>query len=423
MLLRARHVLPISAPSLEDGAVLVSGGRIEAVGRWSDLRPGMAGPVVDLGDVVLMPGLINTHCHLDYTHFAGHLAPPRSFTDWIQGVLALKAGWSFSEYAASWIAGAHQLVRCGCTTVLDIEAVPELLPEAWDSTPLRVISAFEVTGIRSVRSPAELLDDVLSRADTLDPAGNRFALSPHAPYSTRPELMQLAAAEARRRGLLLTTHVAESAEEFAMFRHGEGALHHWIGPQRGTADCGLRSPVAGLAELGVLGPGTLAVHANYLDDGDVARLAASGTTVVHCPRSHDYFGHAPFPLEALRAAGVLVCLGTDSMISVRRKGRARLVLDLFEELREFSGRHPSESPQSVLSRVTTLAARAIGRAGELGEIRTGAEADLVAVPCRGPVADPWETVLAHAGPVSASMVGGVWALSPSGLPGVGVEVA
>jgi cytosine/adenosine deaminase-related metal-dependent hydrolase len=416
-------VFPMAAPPLEDGAVLVSGDRLVAVGHWRELRAQASGPVVDLGDVALLPGLINAHCHLDYTHFAGHIGPPRSFSAWIQGVLALKAGWSYSEYAASWLDGARQLVRSGCTTVVDIEAVPELLPDAWDGTPLRVISALEMTGVRSQRSAAEILGETLARVEGLAHPRCRAALSPHAPYSTRPELLTLSAQAARDRGLLVTAHVAESEEEFDMFRHGKGAMHQWLKSQRGAEDCGLRTPLAHVDECGLLSPGALVVHANYLETADVERLARSGAHVVHCPQSHDYFSHAPFPMESLRKAGVNVCLGTDSLISVRRVGRAELSLDLFNELRLFRRKQPGWSPLDLLSLVTTAAAQAVGRVGEVGILHPGALADLMAVPISGRVEEAAEEVLAHRGPVLASMIGGQWALVPAGVPGVGVEIA
>src|SRR5215213_3296257 len=124
MLLRARTVLPFCAPPIDDGAVLIRGERIETVGRWKDLQNSAGDRVTDLGDSILLPGLINSHCHLDYTAMAGQLRPAKKFSDWIKGIVALKAAWSYTEFANSWVSGANMLLRSGTTTVVDTEAVP-----------------------------------------------------------------------------------------------------------------------------------------------------------------------------------------------------------------------------------------------------------------------------------------------------------
>jgi cytosine/adenosine deaminase-related metal-dependent hydrolase len=419
MLLRARIVVPIAAPPLEDGAVRVCGDRITAVGRWDDLRRGFGGTVRDLGDVILLPGLVNAHCHLDYTGFAGHLPPPRSFTDWIKGVLALKAGWSFSEYAASWLAGARQLLASGCTTVLDIEAVPELLPEAWSGTPIRIVSALEMTGVRAHHTATEIVDAAVDLARTLSRhPRNRVALSPHAPYSTRRDLLELASAAARRNGWRLTMHVAESDEEFHMIRYANGPMHSWLRAQRGDEDCGVRTPVAHAASAGLAGPDCVFAHVNCIESSDLALLADSGTHVVHCPRSHDYFEHPPFPYEALRAAGVNVCLGTDSLLSVRRRGRDLPRLDLFAEMARFAAAHPGVAPAEVLALATRNAARALGCDGVLGELTPGAAADLIVLPAGGDEREAESAVIHHRSPVTAVMVAGVW---ETGGPAVDAE--
>ena len=167
LVLRARTILPISQPAIENGAVLVSGNRIHSVVPWSQAKAHAAGRVVDLGDVVLLPGFVNAHCHLDYTEMAGLLPPPKNFTEWIHLMLEVKGQWNYSEYAASWLRGAHMLLRTGTTTVADIEAVPELLPEAWEATPLRVFSFLEMTGIRAKRNPADILQEALGNIDSL----------------------------------------------------------------------------------------------------------------------------------------------------------------------------------------------------------------------------------------------------------------
>src|SRR4051794_29655578 len=106
MLLRARTILPLCAPPIDNGAVLIRGRQIEAVGRWSDLQNLSDGEMSDLGNVILLPGLINAHCHLDYSDMAGKLTPAKLFSDWIKGIVALKAEWSYTEFANSWVNGA-----------------------------------------------------------------------------------------------------------------------------------------------------------------------------------------------------------------------------------------------------------------------------------------------------------------------------
>ncbi len=415
MLLRSRIVLAVTAPPLEDGAVLISGNRITAVGRWMDLQSCAEGPVLDLGEVVLLPGLVNAHCHLDYTRFAGHLAPPRRFTDWLQGVLGLKAEWSFSEFAASWLTGAGQLLHTGCTSVMDFEAVPELLPDVWQGTPLRVISAMELTGVRAGRRPEDILAEALARVDRLEPPeGKSIALAPHAPYSTRPELLRLAAEAARTRGMRLACHVAESADEFEMFMEASGPMYQWLKSQRDMIDCGKGSPVRHVAAQGLLGTNTLLVHVNHLAEGDAELIAKSGASVVHCPRSHEYFDHALFPYRRLRDAGVPVGLGTDSLLSVRKTSQEAPRLSVFAEMQAFLRAHPEVPPEEVLSMATVESSRVMGRGGELGELREGALADLAVVPFGGRCQEAAAAVVHHGSEVPRVMIGGRWVVGPPG---------
>src|SRR5512141_808996 len=188
LLLRARIVLPVSQPPIREGAVLVSGQRVAAVRRWRDLSSHPRKQTLDLGEAVLMPGLVNAHCHLDYTDMAGHFSPPKVFSDWLKLITETKAGWGYSDYAESWLRGAHMLVRTGTTSVADIEAVPQLLPEVRSATPLRVFSFLELIGIRGLRQPAAIVQEAVAQIDALKIARGGVGLSPHAPYSTVPEL-------------------------------------------------------------------------------------------------------------------------------------------------------------------------------------------------------------------------------------------
>jgi cytosine/adenosine deaminase-related metal-dependent hydrolase len=414
--LRARIVLPVSRPPIADGAVRISGNRIVWVGRWRDLSDADRGRALDLGKVILLPGLINTHCHLDYTNMAGQIAPPRTFIDWIKLITTGKSGEIYSDFAESWLGGANMLVRTGVTTVGDIEMVHELLPDVWTATPLRVISFLEMTGVKSRRPPAEIVQEALGRIDSLVHERSRAALSPHAPYSTTPELLRLAAARARERKLPLAVHVAESDQEFEMFTKGRGAMFEWIARNgRDMSDCGLGSPVQHLERAGALGGSLLAIHANYLARGDARLLGRRKVSVVHCPRSHAYFKHRKFPLRELTAARVNICLGTDSLASVYKRRGQTIELNLFEEMRALAVAEPSLAPKKIVRMATVNGARALDLAGQVGEISPGAFADMIAIPFTRKVANSWAAILEHRGDVAASMIDGQWAVAPQSL--------
>jgi cytosine/adenosine deaminase-related metal-dependent hydrolase len=413
MILRARTLLPVSQPPIENGAVVITGNRIRAAGSWPDLRSHANEKILDLGDVILLPGLINAHCHLDYTDLAGMLPPPKTFTDWIPLIMAARSGWGYSDYAHSWLNGARMLARTGTTTVADIETVPELLPEVWDATPLRVISFLEMTGIRSRRDPEEVLLAVVGKMDSLLHPRCSASLSPHAPYSTVPALLELSAGIARERGRRLCVHVAESAQEFEMFMRAQGQMFDWLRRnERDLSDCGLGSPVQHLARHQTLGENLLAIHVNCLARGDAALLGEHDVHVVHCPRSHDYFRHPPFLRKRLANAGVNLCLGTDSLATVRKTRKQNPELSMFDEMRELAANDPKLPPAEILRMATVNGARALGRAGQIGELSENALADLIAIPANAKPSEACEAVLAHDGPVSASMIDGNWVIPP-----------
>jgi cytosine/adenosine deaminase-related metal-dependent hydrolase len=167
-----------------------------------------------------------------------------------------------------------------------------------------------------------------------------------------------------------------------------------------------------LERHGLLGANLLAVHANYLHAGDAELLAARGVSVVHCPRSHTYFSHRPFPRTGLERAGVNLCLGTDSLVTVHK--RQEQVLDLFAEMREFMAHAPGVAPQQVVRMATVNGARALGLAGLAGSLAPGAWADAITVPYRGGAEEAAAAVVHHQGDVAASMIDGRWVLPPAG---------
>jgi cytosine/adenosine deaminase-related metal-dependent hydrolase len=345
---------------------------------------------------------------------ARQFPPPRLFTDWLKLITTAKGLWDISDYRGSWQTGTQMLLRTGTTTVADIEAIPELLPSMWHQTPLRVLSFLELIGITGRKSPEVIVGEALSRIRKLKRGSRPIGLSPHAPYSTLPELLRLTGETARRKRWRLCVHVAESAPEFEMFVHARGHMFDWLKRStRDMSDCGAGTPVEHLKACGVLNQNLLAIHANYLRKTDIELLASRKVNVVHCPRSHSYFGHEPFQANKLLRAGVNICLGTDSLASVFARRRESPRLDMFAEMRTFARNHKSISPRRILEMATINGARALGLGRRIGELKPSAHADLIAIPFHGRISETYHAVLHHDADVTGSMIDGQWAINPT----------
>jgi cytosine/adenosine deaminase-related metal-dependent hydrolase len=411
----------VASPPIPNGAIRITDGRLRWIGPWAEAAPSATDLRVDLGDAALLPGLVNAHCHLDYTQLRGLLAPPRSFPDWIKAILAAKAAWSDEDFARSWKDGATQLLRHGTTTVANIETQTAALASLRSSTPLRLHSFLELTGVRLRRPPATLVDEAESLLKSLPDHPGGVGLSPHAPYSTVPELLSEAAARARRHGWRLTTHLAESREEFEMFMYRRGPMHDWLHNQRPDADCGIGSPIQHAERHGLLGPDFLAVHVNYLWDDDARILASHGCSVVHCPRSHAYFRHQRFPSGILADAGINLCLGTDSLASTRVGTGSPPELSMFSEMAAYAAHDNTISPADILRLATINGARALGLEQELGSLAPSLRADLCAIPVHAANDEIEDAVIHHTGPALATWIDGTPVWNLSGVPGPSPE--
>jgi cytosine/adenosine deaminase-related metal-dependent hydrolase len=410
MIIRARTVVTMDGAPIENGAVAVSGNRIVDAGRFDDIKTRNAGSGVDLGEQVLLPGLINAHCHLDYTCLRGKILPQKSFTDWIRAINAEKSELSPNDYVASINDGFAEATRFGTTAIANLTAFPELISQV--QPPIRTCWFAELIDIRAPERANELVDSAI---EVLKQNSN-WGLAPHALFTAAKDLFRRCEEIAQQEHILLTTHLAESREEMEMFRDGSGPLYEFMKSiGRPMNDCGIETPLGLFLDLiGSRGspnrPRAIEVnrpylswivaHLNEVTENDFELLERSNSKfhVVHCPRSHNYFGHSPFAFDRLRSFGSNICLGTDSLASNES-------LSLFAEMRAFQKEFPSVSPEEILEMVTVNPARALRCENALGQIRPDFEADLIAVPCSGST-DIFEQIFAFDAPVSWAMVNG-----------------
>jgi aminodeoxyfutalosine deaminase len=393
-------VVTMDGPPIAGGCVRVEAGRIAQVGTLAEM-PAHGESVKDIPDAVLMPGLINSHCHLELGMARSLLPRGEAFPMWVSRLRKSLDGTAAGQYREAARLGALECLKNGTTTLVDVGNTGESLAEL-AVMPIRSFPNLELIGLDPEAAEARFAG-ALERLAALPAATDRFhpGMTCHAPYSCSPDLMRRVAGAARNGSGPYTLHVAESAEETAMFREGRGALLEFcrrIHPSL-RMDSG-ESPIAFLARNGVIPKGSLFAHCNHVDAGDVRILAETETSVVHCPRSRSFFNHGGFPLDLFREAGVNLCLGTDSLAS--NEG-----LSMFDEMAEFHREHPSVPCREVLAMATVNAAKALGRSGELGCLRTGARADFIAIHMRHhPEYDLYEEIVSEAHDVLLVAVGG-----------------
>jgi 5-methylthioadenosine/S-adenosylhomocysteine deaminase len=363
----------MEGPPIPRGAVLIGDdGRIEVVGPDAVVPdpPGTARS--DYPESVLLPGLVNTHTHLELTGFEGRV-PDDDFSAWIRRVRSLKAERQPPEFLEAARRGLAACYAGGVTTVADTGdsgAVIEALHEAGGSG----LAYHEVFGPHPDQL-VESLTGLQRRVDELRrfaSARVRLGVSPHAPYTVSAPLYMAVARWAELEGLPIAVHLAESRAESELLSSASGAFAEaWTARGIPLPPLPGRSPVEWLEAHGVLGPSTLAIHAVQVDGADVARLARHGTAVAHCPISNRRHHHGDAPLRSFLNAGIRVGLGTDSVASVDH-------LDLLAEAR-VAGALAGFGAEQALALVTREAARALGLEDEVGVLRPGGWADLVAI--------------------------------------------
>src|SRR6266480_1768349 len=383
MIVRARTVVTMDGAPIENGAVAISGNGIIDLGSFDELKTRNAGQVVDLGEQALLPGLINAHCHLDYTCLRGKIPPQKTFADWIRAINAEKAKLSPKDYLSSINEGFAEAKRFGTTTIANLTAFPDLVSQI--HAPIRTWWFAEMIDVRTPEGASELVDLVRRRTDSLrlatDELNNteNWGLAPHALFTASKNLYERCEEIARCENVLLTTHLAESREEMEMFHDASGPLYEFLKSiGRPMDDCGNETPLE--LFLGASGgrglPRWIVAHLNEIAESDFELLERSKRQfhVVHSPRSHAYFKHSRFPFERLHSLGFNICLGTDSLASNDS-------LSLFAEMRAFQRSEPGISPDEILKMVTVNPAMALHQENTLGRIQPGFCADLIAIQC------------------------------------------
>lgn len=401
----ARWVIPISAPPFEHGTVAVADGRIAYVGPRGTAP---AGPDVDLGDALLMPGLVNTHTHLELTALRGFLED-LDFARWIMRLNGVKRAVLDRERMLDAArSGLVEGLRAGITTYADT-CDSGVAFDAMIEAGVRGIMFQEVFGPDpAVRD--ESMTQLAAKIDALRPRETplvRVGVSPHAPYTVCDPLYASVSVYARQENLPVAVHIAESEFERELVQRGEGIFADGLrGRGIHIAPRG-RSSIDVLDRTGVLSTRALLIHCVRLDDADIELVARHGAPVAHCPVSNAKLGHGTARVLEMIHAGITVGLGSDSVASNNRMDMLAEARAAVLAQRARVGKHDVLCARDVLFLATLGGARALGLDREIGSLEAGKSGDLAAFPvdeCGMPVHDPEAAAVFALPGVNASLV-------------------
>jgi 5-methylthioadenosine/S-adenosylhomocysteine deaminase len=394
----AGTLIPVSSPPLQDGAVLVREGRIEAVGALADLGKENPGAEVRFfPNCTIIPGAVNAHAHLG---FRRKDAPEGgAFSEWLGTLierLPEKEAWT-AEAASDC---AREAVEAGTTYMAESSPYGECLPQLAESGMAGTVYAEFFP--HEIGTPEEAVEFIVEKVRELEeglPERVGAQVSVHSPYTVDPGSSRLAARRTRKMGWKLAIHLSESPEEVEFVRDGTGGLADIFGANE-WGGVGI-SPVRYAQSVELLAPQTIAAHlATGVSEEDIEVLAQTGVAAAHCPRSNAYLRCGVAPVPAMIAGGIRVGMGTDGLWSSPS-------MNLFEETLFAVELHGMSGAQGV-ELATLGGARALGIDAGTGSLDAGKWADFVVVETSWEGEDPERDVLeaAAGGGVAATVADG-----------------
>ncbi len=374
----ADWVLPADAAPIQNGVVQIVDGIIESVERYVSNKHSTS-DLIQLEGRAVIPGLINAHTHLEFSHLAEPLGEPgMKFTEWIKLVVSERAA-----QPSSIEVGIAESLAAGVVGLAEIATTQ--WHQSFSNQGIEIVSCLERLGNLESRHP-ELLEGATGFL-AQQKQGFDFGLSPHAPYSVPLSLLEKLVKLQAGKQSLFAMHLAETRQELEYLRDGSGEfveLLDFLGasPASIPRGCSVLDYLKLLSERDRV----LVVHGNYLTDEEIEFVSLQrGFSVVFCPRTHRFFQHERYQLSRLLDNQINVAVGTDSRAS-------NPDLSVWQELKTIARLFPEVDRQTILRMGTLAGAKALGQS-TLGEIRPGMRARLLSIEISDSSEDPYGAIL------------------------------
>jgi len=361
---------------IESGALALDGERITFVGPQSEYQSStqQSGNVTELGDSVIIPGLINAHVHTNFPADTKLSFQRGSMTDWVKAALSARESRDVFQQREDVTNALERMQKAGIVAIGEIaNDFVSLEPIVQSGMICRFFA--ERLGFQSAvaNDVTQTLIDEIATVQHALPVDAPVTIhpAPHAPYSCSSELIRRLTALSNRS----TIHVAENKEEMELLADGSGLWRERlreIGKDDPQWSAPRLSPIQYLHSLGVLQKGMSLVHAVHVDEIDINLIAASGATVVLCLSSNEYIGVGRPPVIDFVEQGVPLALGTDSLASNSE-------LDMFAEVRCLRELFPGVSRKKILALATSAGSKALGYERSLGSLEVGKAPGVFAV--------------------------------------------
>ena len=365
----APWILPVSQPPIANGAIAVDDrGKVVFVGSLSQLPK--CDVTQEFANQAIIPGLVNAHTHLEFSDLKKPLGTPgMKFTRWISEVVALRSGQSQTENAkqSAIESGIQQCLDHGTAAIGEIATSP-VSASHYANAENCLLTVFQEALGANQGDYLSKFSEIESLHDQLNKHGVAAAISPHAPYSVPPILLDRLLDLAEKVGTAVAMHLAETLEEREFIEHRSGPFVEML-KQFGVWKPEMFEPEDSILQiLKTLSRAdrSLVIHGNYLSGEELDFIATvkERMSIVFCPRTHRYFRHADYPMEAVLERGINLAVGTDSRAS-------NPDLNLMEELKEIQRKFPKLPPEKILELGTLNGARALGIPDQLGTIEEG----------------------------------------------------